>query len=403
MNVGLIRFADKFLGTTACAIATLLRKCACVFDAPNHDASPPRSILFIKLAEQGATIIAYPAIKRAIEAVGRDNVHFLASDMNLEVLEAMNVIPRENIFPVRADLSMGFMSDILSSMRQIRARHIDAVIDLEFFARSTAFLSWATRARIRVGFHAFHGEASYRGDLMTHRMVYNPHLHTARLFRAMVEAALKNAGDLPAFDDGWGPGCQELPVFKPEEAELDAMRKTLEHESGSAQFQPLVLLNANASDLLPLRRWPAGNYVELAKRILASDPRARVAFTGVAGETKAIAELVSAVADPRCFSVAGKTSFRQLLALYCLSDLLVTNDSGPAHFAAMTPIPTITLFGPETPRIFGTETDRNRVTWKALPCSPCVNAYNDRQSPCRNNICMRRITVDEVMKMIERI
>jgi hypothetical protein len=31
-----------------------------------------------------------------------------------------------------------------------------------------------------------------------------------------------------------------------------------------------------------------------------------------------------------------------------------------------------------------------------LPCSPCVNAYNNRQSVCRDNICMKSITVDHV-------
>ena len=38
--------------------------------------------------------------------------------------------------------------------------------------------------------------------------------------------------------------------------------------------------------------------------------------------------------------------------LYTLSELLITNDSGPAHFASMTPITVITLFGPETPLLF---------------------------------------------------
>jgi ADP-heptose:LPS heptosyltransferase len=84
------------------------------------------------------------------------------------------------------------------------------------------------------------------------------------------------------------------------------------------------------------------------------------------------------------------------MVLYSLSDLLVTNDSGPAHFAALTPIDVITLFGPETPRLFGASTTRSIPIWLGLACSPCVNAYNNRQSPCRNNICMQGISVDQV-------
>ena len=56
----------------------------------------------------------------------------------------------------------------------------------------------------------------------------------------------------------------------------------------------------------------------------------------------------------------------------------------------------MTLFGPETPRLFAARTPRNVALWSGVACSPCVNAYNNRQSPCRNNVCMQQITVDQV-------
>ena len=74
----------------------------------------------------------------------------------------------------------------------------------------------------------------------------------------------------------------------------------------------------------------------------------------------------------------------------------MTNDSGPAHFASLTPAHVVTLFGPETPRLFAARTPRNVALYAGVACSPCVNAYNNRQSPCRNNVCMQQITVDEV-------
>ena len=111
---------------------------------------------------------------------------------------------------------------------------------------------------------------------------------------------------------------------------------------------------------------------------------------------KRFASVAAQVGSPRCFSLAGKTTLPQLLVLYALSELLITNDSGPAHFASMTPITVITLFGPETPLLFRALTPRAIPIWMQLPCSPCVNAYNNRQSPCRDNICMKSITVDHV-------
>ena len=91
------------------------------------------------------------------------------------------------------------------------------------------------------------------------------------------------------------------------------------------------------------------------------------------------------------------------MVLYTMSELLITNDSGPAHFAALTPVNVLTLFGPETPSLFGSPTPRSTAFWLGLACSPCVNAYNNRQSPCRNNLCMQGITVDQVFGEAVRI
>lgn len=88
------------------------------------------------------------------------------------------------------------------------------------------------------------------------------------------------------------------------------------------------------------------------------------------------------------------------MTLYCLSDVLITNDSGPAHFATLTEIQVVTLFGPETPMLFGANTPRSYIIWKDIPCSPCVSAYNNRRSTCNDNICMQRISVNEVYDLV---
>jgi ADP-heptose:LPS heptosyltransferase len=168
------------------------------------------------------------------------------------------------------------------------------------------------------------------------------------------------------------------------------------------KLPPLILLNANAGDLLPLRRWAPERYVELARRLLARFPEVSIGFTGSPEEAAAAAELVRQIDSKRCACLAGKTTLRQLLVLYTVADVLVTNDSGPAHFATLTPIRVVTLFGPETPTLFGAQTPRNTALWAGIVCSPCVNAFNNRQSPCRNNLCMQAITVDQVFEATSR-
>jgi len=110
------------------------------------------------------------------------------------------------------------------------------------------------------------------------------------------------------------------------------------------------------------------------------------------------AEAVARSIDPeRARSLAGRTSLRQLLVLYDMADVLVSNDSGPVHFAALTEVPVVALYGPETPQIYGPLSYRARTLSAGLMCSPCVNILNHRMSPCLDNQCMQQLSVDQVL------
>jgi ADP-heptose:LPS heptosyltransferase len=144
-------------------------------------------------------------------------------------------------------------------------------------------------------------------------------------------------------------------------------------------------------------------YVELARRLLERYPELFIGFTGAPAEAGPNNQLANEVGSDRVIRLAGKTTLRQVLMLYTRSKILVTNDSGPAHFASMTPIHVVALFGPETPALFAARSPNATALWAGIACSPCVNAYNNRQSVCRNNLCMQAITVDDVFKEVTRI
>ena len=127
-----------------------------------------------------------------------------------------------------------------------------------------------------------------------------------------------------------------------------------------------------------------------------------IVFTGAPSEAPSVEELVQQVGSSRCVSLAGRTTLRQLLVLYGLAEVLVTNDSGPAHFATLTPVDVVVLFGPETPALFAARSPRTHPLWAGLACSPCINAYNDRNSTCRDNLCMTEITVERVLDEVAK-
>jgi ADP-heptose:LPS heptosyltransferase len=137
----------------------------------------------------------------------------------------------------------------------------------------------------------------------------------------------------------------------------------------------------------------------LIRLLLERQPDVIVVITGSPDE-RVEAEALAKACGARCVSFAGLTSLAELPALYSHACVMVTNDSGPAHFAAATLLPTIVLFGPETPKLYqplGT----SQAIYAGLACSPCVGAHNHRKTACTDNVCMRAIGVEQVYHVLE--
>jgi ADP-heptose:LPS heptosyltransferase len=402
MNVARMRLVDRWLGVPVCFVLTLWRR---VFGRRKIGrVGSPKSILFVKLAEQGSTVLAQGALHSAIQRVGRANVYFLLFAENRPILDLLNLIPKENVIEIVAGGLLGTVWGAWKAIWKMRRTRLDVAIDLEFFARASAALTYLSGAHCRVGFHAFGSEASYRGDLMTHRLSFNPYLHTSQTFQILVDALDRDPAELPLYNQKPPQVSRQGVKFEPSAGEVEEVRKIVEKQLGDQadHGRPLILLNANASDLIPLRKWPASRYIELARKLLAAYPETAIAFTGATAEQDRAEEMVREVGSDRCFSMAGKTTVRQLLVLFGLAEVLVTNDSGPAHFATLTPIDVVVLFGPETPRLFAALSPRTHPLWAGLVCSPCINAFNDRKSPCTNNVCMQEISVEQVYVQVRR-
>jgi ADP-heptose:LPS heptosyltransferase len=394
MDVASMRRIDRWVGLPMCITLTLVRRLDDLI-LRRRPTTTPRKIAAIKLAEQGATVLAYPALARAREAVGRENLYFVVFEPNRFIVDLLDIVPRENVLTNRTTSVVRTALETLKVVWRMHREGIDATIDCEFFARSSAILSYLSGARRRVGFHSYFGEASYRGDLMTHRLSFNPFLHASQIFHLLVGAIHLEGDALPTCDIT-PPEEVALPQITPDPARMAEVEAILRDALGVDTLPRLLLLNANCGDLLPLRRWAPENYVALARRMLERFPGMAIVFTGAPDEAAEAGRLVEEIGSDRCASLAGRTTLEQLFALYCRSELMVTNDSGPGHYSTVTPIDVISIFGPETPAVFGPRTPRSHVLWSGIACSPCVNGFNDRQSACTDNVCMQKITVDEV-------
>jgi ADP-heptose:LPS heptosyltransferase len=347
-------------------------------------------------------VLAYSAVKRAEGMVGRENVYFCVFTENRPILDITGIINPENIFEIRQENLLSFCRDMFRFLFKARKLRIDTIIDMEFFSRASALIAYLSGARIRVGCHRYSADLPYRGDLMTHKVQYNPYIHVIHQYDLLVRAAMRPLSECPMLKIEYDGTLPAPPRIKPQEHVFDKVRLTLQM-LGVSEGNPIVLLNPNAGDMLPIRKWATERFIELAQQLLDTNKGLVVLFTGAPSERAACEAIAAKVSSSRAACLAGHTTLEELIALYWIADVLVTNDSGPGHFASLSDIKTVVMFGPETPLLFGPLGDQANVIWKRLACSPCVSAFNHRNTPCSDNVCMQMITVDEVLEKVSDI
>lgn len=398
MNVDTMRRLDYWLGIPLTALSTPLIK---LLDTLHRPPVPetPKKVLLVELSEMGSTILADPAM-RELQHRFNAELHFVIFAKNKPSLDLLNTVPQENIFTLREDSLTTLITDALRFIRWCRARQIDTVIDLELFSRASALLTGWSLAKRRVGFHNFHGEGLWRGDLLTHKVLYNPHMHISKNFMALVKA-LELPPQRPYSKIRIEDADIRLQQVSFSDAEQQRMVAIVRQRvpDFDPKRQRLVLINPNASELLPQRRWPKENYQALIERLLQRFDDVVVLITGAPAEFDEAEALKNAVNHPRCVNFAGGCKFGELPLLYTISAAMVTNDSGPGHFSAITPLKTFVLFGPETPALYGSLGNSTPI-WAGLACSPCVSAANHRKTPCTDPVCMRAISVDQVFEQV---
>ncbi len=386
MTPDTMRAIDHWVGVPLCFVLTVIRR---LFGRGACPRRPVRRVLFIELSEMGSTILADPAMRKTRAVLGAE-LFFVIFRRNAASLKFLDTVPAANIYTIREDSLVALAVDTLGLLLWTRRRGIDSVIDLELFSRFTALLCGLVGADHRVGFHGFHNEGLYRGALITHRVAYNPHIHIAKNFIALVNALASPAPEIPYSKTAIGDDeIQVAQVSVGETAKADLRRRVGEAVPGFADgTRRLVLINSNASEMLPQRRWPAEHFAELARLILARWPDVVVLLTGSPDEEESAARLAAQVDDARLASIAGRLALSDLPALYSVARLMITNDSGPGHFASVTGMATIVLFGPETPALYRPLGNTVALT-AGLACSPCVSATNHRKTACTEPVCMR--------------
>lgn len=397
-----MRLIDRWLGSLLCFLASLVHR---IWSWLTPKSSAPsrelKRILFIGIAETGALVLAHPALQWTRQRYPNAEISFLSFRAGRGVLNLLGFDPVRSQIVLRSSPSYLFVWDTLKAIVRLRQCRFDATVNLEVYTRFSTLLAFLSAAPIRVGFYRFFEEGHYLGELLTHRVIYNPHQAIGYSYLSLAKALVEPCHGDPLVKIPLGTEPLERLLVRRSQEDKKRMWGIIErlYPNVTTDYR-LVILNANASDLIPARRWPSDRFVRLGQQLLANHPKLLIVLTGSPAEKLALEQLRHQMADPRVINMAGETTLETLIDLYAISHVMVTNDSGPVHFSSITDIPLLALFGPETPRLFGPVSPYAQVIYRSLACSPCVSVYNQKRSPCTDNRCMQDISVDEVFAKV---
>lgn len=392
MKIEFQRKVDRILGKLICRVLSVFYR--------NEEALPPdhapRRILIILLSEMGSLVLAHPMFSRLKEKYPGVSLHALLFEKNSECLEVLDVLPPENILTINEKSSGQFVKSCLLALLRIRKQKFDVVIDCELFARISSIYSVLSGAPLRVGFHPHTQEGLYRGEFINRPVLYNPYHHISRQFLTLAEA----------IDSPTVPGAKRQMISQEEmkapaipfgRDEMERMRKRVADDFPRILGKELVLIYPSGG-ILPIRAWPLEHYCRLARGLISEGYA--VGVIGLAEDGPLAARILYRCGEASCIDLTGYTkSVRELMILFHYASLLITNDGGPAHFASMTPIPTIAFFGPETPALYGSLDPEAVNCFLGMSCSPCLTAYNHRNSPCDgDNACLKEIPPEGVLE-----
>jgi ADP-heptose:LPS heptosyltransferase len=386
----LMRVVDKSLGGLLCrVIALVFWLCRRHIRRVDHPAPPEpagvREVLVIKFLGLGSILQATPLFAALRQLYPQARITLLTFRANRALQDLpIGVDALETVDTTR----MGrFVRSNVAALWRLRRTRFDLVLNLEFFATYAALMTALVRKRFAVGFGGF---ANYRNSFFHDFVSYDSGLHVQDKFLGFARR-LGYTGPRPPL--------ARLRVNQPASVVAEVERR---EGFSLARGEYCVLVNINTGEMAPHRRWPADHFRRLVERLLGRRG-VRVILIGGPGDRKHVDEFQAGLSRPgRVVNLAGRISIAELVALMEVSDLYLGNDSGPLHFAACVALPVLALFGPESPEVYGPPVaPRNTVLYRAEPCGPCLNVYTDKHSRCGDNVCLKRISPEQVLDVLE--
>jgi lipopolysaccharide heptosyltransferase II len=272
----------------------------------------------------------------------------------------------------------GFM-DSLRLIRALRRRRYRAVIDLYSNPRS-AWLSWFTGARVRVG-----GDRRGRRHLYTHPMRVGAEVRAATAHHLSYGAPLGVKAEATR------------PVLHIGAEEAEGARAALRAAGVDTGTQrPLVGIHPGGK--WSVKRWPTEKFAGLVSLLRSRMNAEVVVFTGP-GEEMHTHALRAAVGDGVHY--LDVMPIRDLAAVVSVLDAMVACDGGVMHVAVACGTPTVGIFGSAEPEVWFPYQGLGpfKAAFKPLPCRPC----HRHECPLGHTDCLNGLHADRVFEDVSAV
>lgn len=150
----------------------------------------------------------------------------------------------------------------------------------------------------------------------------------------------------------------------------------------------------------PTKRWPTNHFAQLAQQLIAENSAQQIILLGSKGDHILAQEILAeANYDNHIHNWCGDTSLDEAIALIGTSKAVISNDSGLMHIAAALKIPQVAIFGSSDPAHTPPLSDKAKVIWLNLPCSPC----HKRECPLGHLKCLNDILPEQVFATLHTL
>lgn len=394
MRIGFVRKIDRYLGPTACRLLLLVK-----WFLPSNAVSKKewtvggfRNILVIKFFGMGTILLASPAFRALRAKYPSARITMLTLARNREMCELLPFV--DEVICLELHSVLGFIMIFARTMFGFRKRKFDVVIDMEFMtcfsALVTLLVTLINRPQVTVGFNS---PMKWRNN--THKMgvSFDHSRHVTGIFSKVVESL-----GVESYSTSYE--LEKATFLK--RMDIEYGESLIKSNNALAKADYLISININAGDLCLHRKWPKEYFAVVVNELIK---RANISIVLVGGKQDVpyVSEFKNLVEPtPRVIDTSGHTNVKKLAAILAMSDLFITNDSGPLHLAYILGIKTISFFGPETPSLYGPlENDKHHVFYSDLYCSPCLNIYNSKITYCNDNVCLKSINPESVLQIIK--